>query len=463
MKIPATPPPLRELYQAALQRGGEAGYIDLVTRPIGPAPEGKYRHWDIVRHLEPPDDLTPEEWWLAIKLARHHLYQELPLRDRGGSPFRYATPDIVLRLLHQIDREAGGAIRGTGLAINPRTRDTYLIRSLFEESITSSQLEGAATTREVAKEMLREGRRPRDRSEQMIYNNFQALQFIRTLGDSPLTESIILELQKILTEDTLDDPGAAGRLRSETEPVHVVDEKGEILHTPPDARELPDRLGRLCAFANSTDDSSFVHPVIRAVLLHFWMAYDHPFIDGNGRTARALFYWSMARQGYWLCEYLSISRIILNAPAEYARSFLYTETDDNDVTYFIVHHLHVMSRAIEELHTYLERKAQELHETESLLRQSRALREILNHRQLAVVNHALKNPYFRYTFDSHRGSHEISYQTARTDLLTLAKHGLLDRSKDGKMFVFIAPPDLHERIAKLGRSRSRRRSRVRRA
>ena len=58
----------------------------------------------------------------------------------------------------------------------------------------------------------------------------------------------------------------------------------------------------------------FIHPMIRSIILHFWLAYDHPFVDGNGRTARALFYWSMLRHGYWLFEFISISQIILKGP-----------------------------------------------------------------------------------------------------------------------------------------------------
>ena len=55
----------------------------------------------------------------------------------------------------------------------------FLVNSLMEEAIRSSQLEGATTSRRVAKEMLRTGREPRDRSERMIANNYRALQFMR--------------------------------------------------------------------------------------------------------------------------------------------------------------------------------------------------------------------------------------------------------------------------------------------
>jgi Fic family protein len=176
---------------------------------------------------------------------------------------------------------------------------------------------------------------------------------------------------------------------------------------------------------------------VRATLLHFWLAYDHPFVDGNGRTARALFYWSMARQGYWLCEFVSISRILKRAKAAYARSFLYSESDDNDATYFVLHQLKVLIRAIENLHDYLKRRTVELGAAEAQLRQMRWLKAELNQRQLALVNHALKRADAAYTVESHRISHGVVYQTARTDLLQLAQLGLLDKRKRGRTFVFV--------------------------
>ena len=122
-----------------------------------------------------------------------------------------------------------------------------------------------------------------------------------------------------------------------------------VLHEPPPAASLPQRLERLCAFANAIDGEPFVHPVIRAILLHYMVGYDHPFVDGNGRTARALFYWSLARSGYWRMEYVSISRLLRQAPAQYSRAYLHSEADDNDTTYFILHQLSIIKRAIEAL------------------------------------------------------------------------------------------------------------------
>jgi Fic family protein len=249
-----------------------------------------------------------------------------------------------------------------------------------------------------------------------------------------------------VTEDTVDDPSRAGAFRKEKDQI-VVERRGIVIHVPPAAHELPERLGLMCQFANDRSDDVFIHPAVRAIILHFWIGYDHPFVDGNGRTARALFYWSMLSQGYWLTEYLSISKILKGAPAQYARSFLLTETDENDLTYFLEYQLEVVSRAIAHLHEYLRTKMAEVRLVEALLRQSGDI----NHRQLALLSHALKHPGYRYSMESHKRSHNVVYQTARTDLLDLVRRGLLTQAKRGRGYQFSAPDNLS---AKLQRARS---------
>ncbi|MBA3467909.1 MAG: Fic family protein, partial [Gemmatimonadaceae bacterium] len=241
---------------------------------------------------------------------------------------------------------------------------------------------------------------------------------------------------------------AAGRFRRDDEEIVLEDDTGTILHVPPRASELKERLKRMCEFANGGGTKVFMPPAVRAIVLHFWLAYDHPFVDGNGRTARALFYWAMARQGFWLCEYLSISRILKKARAAYARAYLYTETDENDLTYFILYQARVLLHAIADLHEYLQCKAAEVREAEELVSQARALRQELNPRQLALLNHALKTPGARYTIESHQRSHGVSYETARSDLLKLRDSAILIQRKAGRAFVFDAPADLRERLTK---------------
>jgi Fic family protein len=405
---------------------------------------GKYLHWDELRHLKVPDGLTHRELWAGIKGQRLGFRKAIPLRDVQGRHFTYLLPDPIPEQLHVIDRGAGGTLELPEQITNADTRDRYVVHSLIEEAITSSQLEGAVTTRRVAENMLREGRRARDRDEQMILNNYQTMQRIRSLKVERLTPDIIFQLHRLVTEDTLDDPSGAGRLRRDAERVHVADQYDEVYFVPPPADELPKRLEAMCRFANDGSEHEFIHPVIRSIALHFWLAYDHPFVDGNGRCARALFYWSMLHHGFWLCEFISISRVILKARSAYYTAFLHTETDENDLTYFLLYHTKVLQSAVDQLHHYIKVKVDELRRLETELRGM----EVLNHRQRAIISHALRHPSHRYTIESHRSSHNVVYQTARSDLLDLERRKLLRGYKVGKTWQFQPQSDLVERLAK---------------
>ena len=445
MKPPRAPKPLDEL----LAKHGHR-LPAVLGQGLRPTVGGRYLHWDRLRHLAPPDDLDHEEWWLGVKLSRRGQSRPLPLRDTGGRPFFFMLPDRVQEALHRIDSQLRGRIGVPERVATPDTRDRFIIDSLIEEAITSSQLEGASTTRAAAKDMLRAGRRPRDRSERMIHNNYRAMEAVRRTRSEALALPEVLRLHAMLTDDTLDDPEAAGRIqRPGDERVRVVDHHDQrVLHTPPAAEELPERLAAMIRFANreADEDGGFLHPVIRAIVLHFWLAYEHPFEDGNGRTARALFYWSMLHHDYWMFEFISISRQLVQAPARYARAFLHTETDGNDLTYFIVHQVGVILRALDDLDTWIERKIGETREVERILKGS----AILNHRQLALLAHALRHPDTACTIREHRTSHGVAYATARADLLRLAELGLLDQRRIGKKAsVFDTPPGLEARIRAL--------------
>jgi Fic family protein len=406
----------------------------------------EYLPWDKIKYREPPGDLTAEEWWLGITLARTSMRRPLPLYDKENHSFSYVIPDDILRFTEEISRRAGGMIGVPEPVTNPSTRDRYVVNSLIQEAITSSQLEGASTSRQVAKEMLRTGRKPKDRSELMIFNNYNAMVRVGELRNQDLTPDIVCELHRIVTEGTLDDPSAAGRIQDSPDPKDRVAVWGagfaddEPIHTPPPVEELPDRLQKLCDFANAPDSSSsWVQPVLRSLTIHFMVGFDHYFEDGNGRTARLLFYWSMLRRGYWLTEFITISTILKNAPSQYARSFLYTEQDNGDLTYFFLYHLRVIIRALNELDKYLARKIKELRETRVLLA---ATPGEYNYRQLALLELAMKNSQAVFTIQSHARSHNVSEETARNDLRDLEKRSLLMRFKSGRHFAWSPAQDL---------------------
>jgi Fic family protein len=437
MKLPVPPPPLGELLTRL-----EVDRLFHVF-PDGFA-ESRYLPWDKMRHRTPPDGLTHEQWWAATKVARITARRRLSLLDENGKAFNYCLPDDVMRNVDFISTNTGGRIGLNEEVTNPTTRDGYLVDSLIEESVTSSQLEGATTSRRVAGEMIRSGRRPRDRSETMILNNYRAMERVGELRNEPLTVDLIRELQRIVTDGTLDNPAAAGRFQEPDEVrISVCDDQGNVIHTPPPAHLIPDRMQRLCDFANARKNQPYLPGVLRALTLHFMMGYEHPFEDGNGRTARILFYWSMLNQGFWLTEFISVSRILRQAPVKYAMSYLHTETDDNDLTYFFDYHLGVLRTAIKDLDKYLTRKVAEVRELREKISTDAA---DLNPRQLALIRNALKRPDATYSVLSHSMSHRVSGETARQDLVFLEQSHLLERRRVGKRFVYAPVANLPDAL-----------------
>ena len=226
----------------------------------------------------------------------------LPFADTSGQPFSYVLTDEALSMLHRIDQQAAGRIQMPKVVTSSATRDRYIVAGLIEEAINSSLLEGAATTRRDAKELLRSGRSPRTIDERMVVNNYRTMQNLRRHLGTPLTVDMVLDIHRMLADGTLDRAEDVGRFQQSGEKRVYVSgpDPNDIYHRPPPADELPARMQKLVDFANGVEDQRFVHPVVRAIALHFQLAYIHPFVDGNGRTARALFYRSLLQHGYWL-------------------------------------------------------------------------------------------------------------------------------------------------------------------
>jgi Fic family protein len=406
--------------------------------------ETEYLHWDKLRYRIHTPGIEPADVWMFSNLARQSRMKMLPLFGQGRFPLRFNTPDPLQHELMLIDQQLAGGLVSEEDATPPASqRERFIVSALQEEAIASSMLEGAVTTRQVAKEMLKVGRRPRNRGEQMVVNNYQAIQFIRDNKKTDLSPEFLLEVQKILTDNTLDEPDQVGRFRNEKDDIRVIDARdNEVMHVPPPASELSQRLKELCAFANlPSHEKKFVHPVIAACVLHFQIGFDHPFCDGNGRTSRAIFYWMMLRHGYWLFEYLPISRLIYRAPIQYARAFLYCETDNFDVTYFLMYKAKIIGLARRDLREYISAKQQQLSQARKLSSSDSRL----NYRQQEIVLNATRNPESYFTISEHRGKHSLSYDTARNDFLRLVKWGYLKKITVGKRYEFTAGQKVGEK------------------
>lgn len=438
--LPKPPKLTQELMLRAVQKMREKEASEWIART-----NRSYLHWDKLR-FRAPSGVSPDEAWALAKLSRIPHQRPLKLRDEKNRPFTFFPTEQIQRILHEVDRWGGNSL-GVAQETPPmldNVRDRLIISSLMEEAIATAQIEGAVTTRNVARELLSSGRKPRDKSERMIVNSFRTMQLLREHVAKPLDRDLLFLIQETMTKDTLDDSSAAGRFRTEADDIHVMDTRdNEIVYTPPPAKQLGSRLNKLFQFANTPErEDEFIHPVLKAAILHFWLAFEHPFADGNGRTARALFYWFMLKSGYWLFEFLTISRVIADSPAGYYRSFLYSEQDDNDLTYSLSHMLEVTHKALKQLHENLKQKQEEHRQLSSLLKNV----PNLNLRQHVVLEAALADPAQWFTFQSHAAAEGITYLTARTDLFDLERKGYLRKNRSGRQIVFRAADDLIEQI-----------------
>lgn len=377
----------------------------------------KYLYWDKVKYQTKSDDFSPIDLWTAIKLTRNLDYKHLKF---GKYKFSFSQTDYIQKILHEFDLNIGGNL-GAQKLIPEQEKDKYLVSSIMEEAIASSQIEGAVTTRKKAKEMLRKNDKPRSKSEQMILNNYRTIQTIVEWKSQPLTIELLLHIHKLISNNTLDDKNDEGTFRTSND-IYVVNHiESEIVHTPPDFKEIPTLIEEVCNFFNNDKHDLFIHPVIKGIILHFLIGYIHPFVDGNGRTARTLFYWYLLSKGYWLTEYLSISRLIVKSKNQYESAYLYTENDENDLTYFINYNLKTMDKAYDALREYIQRKIDE----KKYITNFQKI-QFINNRQAEILKWFYDEPHLLLTVKEVENRLRVSNQTARTDLQQLIQYGYVE-------------------------------------
>lgn len=376
--------------------------------------QDEYLYWDKIKYKA--KDCTALELWSAVKLFRMLRRKDVQFYRHT---FNFNITDYIQKSLHQFDMHIGGTL-GSNIGIAETDKTKFIISSLMEEAISSSQLEGANTTRKKAKEMIQQEKKPRNRSEQMILNNFLTMRYIVEHKNDELTPDRLLFVHKLISNDTLDDKEDEGQFRDHDEIYVINHTNSEIVHTPPSQTEIEDLIRDLCEFFN-TDSDEFIHPIIKGCIIHFMIGWIHPFTDGNGRTARAVFYWYMLKKGYWLTEYLSISRIIKDSKPKYEKAFIYTEIDENDLTYFITYHVKTMEKAFEALKEYINRKQKEVFQAAKFMKipgvndRMAQILKIVNEDSDRVLN--VKEIENRFN---------ISNFTARTDLKSLVELGFLE-------------------------------------
>jgi Fic family protein len=415
-------PPITEVNLNYLQRIWKGEFEDFIRKS-----DEEYYYWDDLKYKKGRDleMETPLQKWTLLKTYRRSKYEPLSFGKYG---FNYFLSSYLAKNLHEFDLKLRGGLQGS-----PNLRfekEEFLKNSLLEEAIASSQAEGATSTTEAAREMLKKGRMPRNESEQMIFNNLRAIQYISEFQDSEMNLKIILELHYIMTANT-EAEKYSGDFRKSA--VFVTDHiDGEIAHTPPHWTEVEGLMEELCDFINK--DTKFIHPIAKASIIHFMIGFIHPFIDGNGRTARALFYWFLFKKGYFLVKNISISRVILESRTQYDKAFLKTEYDEYDLTYFIHYSVKNIRVAFEKLKNYHDKKLDETKKANIISYE--LLNKGLKKRQADLVGYLYLKPQNKMTLNEYANKHQIVRQTASKDMNELIKMGILLEDKSSKPYVY---------------------------
>ena len=374
-----------------------------------------YEYWDKAKYKKLPEGFTPQMLWANVKASR--LRSMIPVWNKYS--INLCVTSQMQRLCHEFDMKFGSFWEVEG-DTQSSEKKYYLSSSLMEEAIYSSKMEGASTTRIVAKDMLRKKKSPQNKSQQMIVNNYNTIQYIVEHKDEPLTEELLLTIHRLMTEKTLDNPEDAGRFRTNDKVVVADMVEGDIIYTPPSFQEIPEFVESLCDFFNNDNPRTFIHPIIRGIIVHFMLAFMHPFVDGNGRTARALFYWYMLKEGYKLTEYMSISRVIAKSKSNYEKAFRYVENDGNDMGYFVAYNLGALEISFQQLRDYIQRKQREKSAANSFMMAGN-----INQRQALVLQRLKEEPETIFTVKDVQEQFSVSSMTARKDLSDLVKQGYM--------------------------------------
>lgn len=437
------PPPLK---------GRSDPVFDLLVRP-----PHKHRLADYLALLKPLDDqgrylpfealryrwasgLDARLCWALVKKARAAQYINLLPLGEPAQWGKYLLTPLAQKTISIVDRQAStAALEYMTSQIGERAHFSYLLNDLIEdEAIASSQLEGAATTTRVAKDMLKRQRLPRTPDERMVLGNYRMMSFAWEMRYQPMSVELIAAIHRVGVEGIDDEQYSPGVFRINDEVV-VQDGAGNTVHRPPPAAGLVSRLERLSHWINlpegSPQETSYLHPLIKAITLHFALGYEHPFRDGNGRVARALFYWFMFKNEFAGFRYVAISLLLRNAPVKYGRSYLHTEADELDLTYFIEFQCSVIQRAVLGF-TDVYRKSVGCSEEFERRLKNCGFFDQLTEKQRALYEVAKNGVAKEFTASNVAENFACSYSEAMSALDGLDELRVFERRKMGREWVF---------------------------
>ena len=398
-------------------------------------------------HYRTPDEIyfRTKELMSAPKKWAETQSEIVALRKTNAIPlfinaldkkFWFFLSDCISRKALELE------LRGTQLhqriIQNQTFAEEFLRDATIEEAITSAIYEGANSTRAQAQELITSGSQPKNKDEWMLLNNYGAMLWIKKNRDKSVSLDLVRELHAIVTRNTLegDDASFSGKFRNDL--VYVRSRTGDIKHEGVEHKLISPALEE--AIELTTKNVRFFPPILKGIILHYFLAYIHPFFDGNGRTARALFYFKAMKNNLSFVELLSISAYLKVHGPQYERSYEKVVKNELDITYFIDFNLDALLHATSEV----EKKVEILLGINAI---KTALPSITNN-QIGLIQKLVLNKFRKISIEEYALQIGMSREVARQELKRLGDWGILAECKEGKKFVYqIKKTDLDAKLA----------------
>ena len=382
---------------------------------------------DLLYRVSGEEDFA--EVWQQLQISRRENGVKIPLKDQEDKDLFFSLTEELKKKVVAVDDLA----RNNFFDNLDENEKIDLIRAAQEdEAFYSSVIEGAHTTKKRTKELVEKGLEPKNKDERMVLNNYKALMFILENLHRDIDEDIIIKIYQKVTEGTLDEEELGYRNNQ-----NYVRSLNEVVYEPPKYEEVPKLMKDLVKFIND-DSEDLLHPLIKALILHFDFVYIHPFNDGNGRTARALTYMYLLKSGYHFFKFFSISSLLKEFRGNYYKAIKNVEDYDSDVTYFVEFYLDMMEKSIKKVSSDFRNQYLLKVIKEKIL--NRGLE--LNSRQVKSLEKIIKVNKKNVDIAFYMSLNKVVQETARKDLQELVEMEILQVTKLGKKNVY----NLNERF-----------------
>ena len=258
-------------------------------------------------------------------LLKQEFYRTIPLRDFCGHPLVYLDNITQVRL------------SAAKIFLSPQSgTQLYGIQAMENEILATFNIEQIDTSRESVRKIL-SGYAPSNENENRILGMKKGLEFIADPSHQ-ITKETIFQLYQMTIGDFLpeDDRLLPGQYYRH-DAVYIVGTQVEHMGLP--WQKLDEYMNDLIRFIQQDSDWN---DLLKAALIHFYLAYLHPYFDGNGRMARLMHLWYLVQQGYSSALFVPLSQYIEKSRGKYYQAYTLAEQNAHisgvlDVTPFFVY------------------------------------------------------------------------------------------------------------------------------